>query len=91
MMDGLSTYQRYRHDNENKIDSHVSDCIRKEHSEGIHAFLLECRERAPVGFKVLAASSCDCNEEGHHPQDDDSDCGPADYVEFAAAEYPPIK
>ena len=40
---------------------------------------------------MLAASRCDCNEEGHHPQDDDSDCDPADYVEFAAAEYPPIE
>ena len=90
-MDGLSTYQRYRHDNKNEIDSHVSDCIRKEHPKSIHAFLLECRERTPVGFNVLAASRRDCNEEGHYPQHDDSDCDPADYIEFAAAEYPPIE
>ena len=91
IMAALSTYQRDRHDNENEIDSHISDCICKEHPEGIHAFLLECRERAPVGFKMLAASRRDCNEKGHNPQDDDSDCDPAEYIEFAAAEYPPIE
>ena len=90
-MDGRSTYQRYRHDNENEIDSHVSDCIRKEHPEGVHAFLLECRERAPIGFKVLAASRRDCNEEGHNPQDDDYDGDPADHVELAAAKYSAIE
>ena len=66
-MDGLSTYQRYRHDDENEIDSHVGDCISQEHPEGIHAFLLEFRERAPVGFKVLAAIRRDFDEEGHYP------------------------
>ena len=40
---------------------------------------------------MLPASRRDCNEEGHNPQNDDYDCDPADYVEFAAAEYPPIE
>ena len=66
-MQSLFTHQRYWDDNEDEIDCHVSNRIREQHSESIHAFLLEDPERSPIGFEVLAASRGNRNEESHHP------------------------
>ena len=66
-MNNIVTYKRNGHDNEYEVDCHIGDCICKEHPESIDAFLLECRERAPIGFKVLSASRGDCNEKSHNP------------------------
>lgn len=64
---GLSTYQRYRYDDNDEIDRHVSNCIGKKHPEGVHAFLLEYPERSPIGLEVLATSRCNGNEESQNP------------------------
>ena len=90
-MCNLCTYQRHWHDYDDQIDSHIRHCIGKKHPESVYAFLLECPERGPIGFEVLAASRGNCDEESHNPQDDDYHCDPADNVKFAAAEYSPIE
>ena len=66
-MYAIFTYQRYRYDNNDKIDCHVSNCVRKKHPKGVHAFLLEYQKRSPIGFEVLATSCSNCDEESHNP------------------------
>ena len=90
-MYGPLTYRRYWYNNNDKIDCHVSNCIRKQHPESIHAFLLECPERSPIRVEVLATSFGNGNDESHNPQNDDSYCEPADDNEFATAKYPAIE